>query len=1563
MQQKFKRLQAQLRDLKGKSSDTPSASNTLDPLNQKLESKIVELEFQVVNYEREISHLKTTYKNLFESIKSNRAHAKLQDLIFENAKLRARLFEKTSKSMKNTSGTSVTSRGDKPKLSVVTPFLRSCMHRSRHTLYLNPENSMTASASKSSEVKKNVTVEEHRRTLLLSKNQKTMSSDCNNIKLAIQNDKSEILCANYHIAAILGYGDLKWGNITITRVYFVEGLGYNLFLVGQFCDADLEVAFRRNTCFIRDLDGVDLLKGNHSTNLYTINLHEMASDSPIHLMPCATPTKLWLWHQRLYHLNFDTINNLAKNDLVSGLPKFKYAKNIFVLLNDREDISKLGAKGDISFFIGYSANSIAYRVYNRSTRKIIETMNVTFDELSAMAFEQNSLKPGLQNSAPVPTNSSNTPVSSHNVDATSQQHAQQQRNLTPSPTASAADNVPNAVFEGDLFVNPFGTLSTDIMEPKSIKEALTDPAWIESMKEELYQFIRLDVWELVPSLNGIKPLTLKWLFKNKHDEENTIIRNKTRLVVRGYRQEEGFTVYQMDVKTAFLHGSLKEDVYVCQYEGFIDADYPSRVCKLKKALYGLKQAPRAWYDELSTFLLQNKFSKGTIDLTLFTRLFDDGILVVQVYVDYIIFGSTDPRYATLFSDLMKSHFKMSKMGEMTFFIGLQVNQSPSGIYINQSKYVHEILKKYGLNTSDIIGTPMDIKDKLDLDQIGTSVDATKYRSMIRALMHLTADKYSLRICVKTTFFHLIAEFLKVIIKGKVYVVRVKEVTGWISDFGEDNSDESKDYSDNNSVGKKNWVESKEGKIIPDSIQNDAFIDNIAESKPINGDSRENQFGHVGVKKKQWVKKLCHSNQVNFLSIQETKMVSLAVFVVKNLLGNMLFDFATSSARGRSGGILCVWDKLLFHKKRTYATEHCLCVEDEFNMFIANSQLIDIPLGGKHASKMSKLDQFLVSQGMLDLFPNLTGLILHRHLSDHRPILLKETHVDYDPTPFRLYHSWFLEDDFHSVIEDSWNNDGNGLPDDLTKRANLFHDLKDIDHKDSIDLAQKAKIKWAVEGDENSKFFHGIVNKKRRHLAVKGILVDGEWIENLNREDMVSNEEIKRAIWDCSSNKSPGPDGFTFDFLKKFWTIVSGDVTNAIKEFFISNSFPKGCNCLFIALIPKVIDAKLLKDFRPISLIGCQYKINGKILANRLSLVIGDIARKGQLLMFKVDFQKAFDSVRWDHLDDILGKFGFGIKWRGWIRGCLQSSKTSVLVNGSPTDEFSFHRWLRQGDPLSPFLFMLVMESLHVSFQRLIDRGLKVNVHKSSIYGVGVSQADVQHMAENFGCISNNLPFTYLGVKVGANMMRLNSWSDVVKNVSNKLSNWKAKTLFVEGRLTLLKSILGAIPTYYMSLFKAHEVIGNGSTTRFWHDIWYGDICFKEKFKRLFKLELQKDANVALNCKLLMLLLPLDGLLAQMTPHRLGDFSVKSAREEIDKHILVVSRSQNRWSKVLPIKLNVFSWRMMLDRLPTSCSMSVNLARLIGRWWNIHIPIFDDPSSWDSGSMELDSFLLEEASER
>nr|GFB29491.1 retrovirus-related Pol polyprotein from transposon TNT 1-94 [Tanacetum cinerariifolium] len=361
-------------------------------------------------------------------------------------------------------------------------------------------------------------------------------------------------------------------------------------------------------------------------------------------------------------------------------------------------------------FIGYSADSCAYRVYNRRTKKIIETMNVSFDELSAMAFEQRSSKPGLN---------------------------------------SELDLLFEAMYNDYIGGQPSATARTvppaqepQVRQSSTACTTIADTAPIPTNPSSLATNILItsqDIDELNPNamINGNT-----FLFKNKHGEEQTTIRNKSRLVVRGYRQEEGidfeesfalvarmeaimiflayvahksFTVFQMDVKTAFLHGSLKEDVYVCQPEGFIDADHPSHVYKLKKALYGLKQAPRAWYDELSKFLLQNHLFKGTIDPALFIRRFHDDILMVQVYVNDIIFGSTHPRYIQLFSNLMKSRFEMSMMGEMTFSLGLQVNQSPCGIFINQSRYVLEILNKYGMESCDPVGNPMEIKDKLDLD--------------------------------------------------------------------------------------------------------------------------------------------------------------------------------------------------------------------------------------------------------------------------------------------------------------------------------------------------------------------------------------------------------------------------------------------------------------------------------------------------------------------------------------------------------------------------------------------------------------------------------------------------------------------------------------------------------------------------------------------------------------------------------------------------------------------------------------------------------------------------------
>nr|GEU35418.1 RNA-directed DNA polymerase, eukaryota, reverse transcriptase zinc-binding domain protein [Tanacetum cinerariifolium] len=283
------------------------------------------------------------------------------------------------------------------------------------------------------------------------------------------------------------------------------------------------------------------------------------------------------------------------------------------------------------------------------------------------------------------------------------------------------------------------------------------------------------------------------------------------------------------------------------------------------------------------------------------------------------------------------------------------------------------------------------------------------------------------------------------------------------------------------------------------------------------------------------------------------------------------------------------------------------------------------------------------------------------------------------------------------------------------------------------------------------------------------------------------------------------------------------------------------------------------------------------------------AKKQQCLLLKMHFQKAFDSVCWDHLDEILGKFGFGNKWQGWIRGCLNSSKALVLVNGSPTNEFSFHKGLRQGDPFSPFLFILVMESLQVSFQKLIDRGLfvlalvgkedrlpishllyaddamfiglKVNVHKSSLYGVGVHDTDVQLMAAPFGCVGNTLPFTYLGVK--------------------------------EKGVDLMK---------YCKL-----VIGNGNATRFWHHRWCGDVCFKARFHRLFNLEPQKDVSVASKLQAPTI-----------------DCSFRRAPRSVESR----------------------------NHLFFGCSMALDLFRLLGRWWNIDIMNLIDLFFWESWFNDL-----------
>ncbi|GJW93944.1 retrovirus-related pol polyprotein from transposon TNT 1-94 [Tanacetum coccineum] len=744
---------------------------------------------------------------------------------------------------------------------------------------------------------------------------------------------------NDHVAKILGYGDYQIGNVTISRVYYVEGLGHNLFSVGQFCDSNLEVAFRQHTCFIRNLEGVDLLTGSRGNNLYTLSLGDMMASSPICLLSKASKTKSWLWHRRLSHLNFGAINHLARHGLVRGLPKLKFEKDhlcsacamgkskkkphkpksedtnqekLYLLHMDlcgpmrvasvngkkskdeapdfiikflkmiqvrlKVHVRRIRADNGTEFVnqtlreyyekVGISHETFVARspqqngVVERRNRTLIEaartmliyakallflwaevvatacyTQNrsivrlchdkipyellhdkppnfsfsyvfgvlcypindsenlgklqpkadIDFDELAAMASEHSRSGPALyeitpatislglvpnpppstpfvppsritpeptastgspsstivDQDAPSPSNSQTTPeTQTHFIpnDVEEDNHdldvAHMNNDLyfgipipeVPSDQSSSTDichtivHLNHQISEHNIkwtkdppLENIIGELDRPVsirlqlheqtlfcyydafltaVEPKTYKDALTQSCWIKAMQEKLNEFERLRVWELIPRPDKVMVITLKWIYKVKLDELGGILKNKARLVARGYHQEEGIyfeesfapvtrleairiflafaahmnmAVYQMDVKAAFLN------------------------------------APRAWYDMLSSFLISQDFSKGSVDPTMFIR----------------------------------------KEGKEL----LLISQSPRGIFINQSKYALESLKKYGFDSCDPVDTPIVEKSKLDEDKEGKDVDPSHYCGMIGTLLYLTSSRPDLQFVI------------------------------------------------------------------------------------------------------------------------------------------------------------------------------------------------------------------------------------------------------------------------------------------------------------------------------------------------------------------------------------------------------------------------------------------------------------------------------------------------------------------------------------------------------------------------------------------------------------------------------------------------------------------------------------------------------------------------------------------------------------------------------------------------------------------------------------------------
>ncbi|GJR76960.1 putative RNA-directed DNA polymerase [Tanacetum coccineum] len=561
---------------------------------------------------------------------------------------------------------------------------------------------------------------------------------------------------------------------------------------------------------------------------------------------------------------------------------------------------------------------------------------------------------------------------------------------------------------------------------------------------------------------------------------------------------------------------------------------------------------------------------------------------------------------------------------------------------------------------------------------------------------------------------------------------------------------------------------------------------------------------------------------------------------------------------------------------------CFREMEEFNDFINVAKLIEVPMGSS-------------------LWGHLSVVALDRKLSDHCLIVLKDIDLDSGPKPFRTFDIWLEDSDIGSVVETTWNlevrsnrldcrfrdklknvkmtlrkwsKERFGAPKerieaykkeamrweleaenrilDENERATWMEARKQWVTKENEFgnmLGQKDRVKWDVEGDENSKFFHAFIKRRNNKSNIRGLMVNGVEKISIDEANLLEKDFNEGEIWD------------------------------AIRGWFADNTeITKGCNSSFVTIIPKVADSIGLGDFRPISLIGCYYKIIAKLLAERVKRVVGKVVgdvqnafikgryildgilianetvdylkkSKEKGLILKVDFEKAYDSMNWRFLIDIMKRMTFEDKWCNWVECCLRSASMSILVNGSPTEEFSLGRGVRQGDALSP-LFILATEGLNAIVNEAVENGifrgvkvgrnrvvvshlhyaddtiffgewnkenakalmcilkcfeevseLRVKYNKSKLYGVGVNDLELGEMARWMGCGVGDFPFTYLGLLIGENMRRVGAWSTVVKKFKNLLSEWKAKTMSFGGRLTLVKSVLGSLPLYYFSMFR------------------------------------------------------------------------------------------------------------------------------------------------------------------
>nr|GEW57485.1 RNA-directed DNA polymerase, eukaryota, reverse transcriptase zinc-binding domain protein [Tanacetum cinerariifolium] len=795
--------------------------------------------------------------------------------------------------------------------------------------------------------------------------------------------------------------------------------------------------------------------------------------------------------------------------------------------------------------------------------------------------------------------------------------------------------------------------------------------------------------------------------------------------------------------------------------------------------------------------------------------------------------------------------------------------------------------------------------------------------------------YSKRICIKTKMEQNIFETFKIIIKGKVFWIRAKEVSGWIPDFlDEDEEDEVEDESeedllDNNPIQEEPKHDKKSNFKEGEIQSKDPFhIYDMLVKKPKN-DNKEEESSKATLK---------YPHGFTLDNVLRTKDVQDVDDVVE--------------------------DSRMFHKHNTTISDYFVAIQGEW---IANAKkyLVISVYAPQEASekrmlwsylnhmidsKMSKLDRFLISEGIMGFCPNITSITLDRYLSDHRPIILREAQL-----------KGMLKDIDILIDEKKVDQEL------LNKRMNVINSIHDLEKLEATEIAQKAKIKWSIEGDENSKFFHGILNKKRNQHAIRGILSDGNWIKDPN--------SVKNDFFPHFKERFDSPCSSRLMLEGEFPNKISADQSIDLKSnvtieeikrvVWDCGNFPRGGNSSFIALIPKIQDAKVVKDYRPISLIG-----------------------------------------------------------------------SSILVNGSPTGEFQFRKGLKQCDPLSTFLFLLIMESLHFSFQNLVNEclfkgvsvssslylshlfyvddvifmgqwsvanintlvqaldcfykalGLRMNLQKSKLMGISVEDEIVSRAASKMGCCTLTTHFLYPGVKVGGSMSRIKARDEIETKLHSRLSKWKMKNLSSGGRLTLLKSVLGSSPIYYMSIYKVPSKVLKclkdirrkffiGADVKekkmSWFK-WSRVLASKDKgglgvssffalnrallFKwmwhffndkdRIYALESDKNLTVADKMahndtafslhrqprdgvemeQFRALSIVIEGVLLhdmvdrwKWTLEGSGEFLVASAKKFIDNSRLIGSPKKTRWIKIVPIKVNILAWKVQFDLLPTHLNLS------------------------------------------